>query len=182
VFVNNFNGVFAERMVSQTTEWHLDHYIAGLFASMEEDSLMITLSDLQLGPTQSVVNKWRVENGLPPSPNGSFFEVVKVILGEAGEVFSWSTSCKTPAYAYVYRRVRQDPNLKMATIMCCNKYCQHSQLGTLIPAVAFNKEEKAVVGTCDCKTSPKSMRRIPIVTLEEFVNGDPTYRDWGVGE
>ena len=46
VFVNNFGGVFAERCVNNGSKWHLDHYIAGLLASMEEETIIITLSDL----------------------------------------------------------------------------------------------------------------------------------------
>lgn len=179
VFVNNFNGVFAERMVSQTTEWHLDHYIAGIFASMEEDSLMITLSELPLGPTKAAVNKWRKDNGLEESPNASFFDVVKIELGEAWQVFSWSTSCQTPAHAYVYRRLRQDPSLRTASVMCCNINCKHSKSETPIPAVSFNREGKAVVATCECKMTLKSSRRIPVVSVEEFVHG-LEYRDWGL--
>ena len=46
VFVNNFGGVFAERCVNSGSKWHLDHYIAGLLASMEEGTIIVTLSDL----------------------------------------------------------------------------------------------------------------------------------------
>lgn len=181
IFVNNFNGVFAERMQAQeASSWHLDHYIAGLFASMEEGSLMFTLSDLQLGPTQKEVNKWRIDNNLEPSPNASFFDVVKVELGEAGKVFSWSSSCKAPAYAYVYRRVKQDPALRSATILCCNIYCEHSKAGTPIPAVAFNRDGKAVVGTCECKMTLRSKRREQAIKVSEFLGPNSEYRDWGV--
>lgn len=172
IFVNNFNGVFAERSARFTTEWHLDHYIAGKFASMAEGSVMVTLSDLQLGPTQSEANKWREENGLQPSPNASFFEVKKVLLGEAGQVFSWSTSCKTPAYAYVYKRVKQNPKLREAAMLCCNKDCEHAIAGTPIPATTINKEGRVVVGTCECKMSLRSNRRIAPVKFLDFVNSN----------
>ncbi|CAB9500598.1 lysine N-methyltransferase, H3 lysine-79 specific [Seminavis robusta] len=179
VVVNNFNGVFAERMVTQTaSQWHLDHYIAGLFASMHEGSILVSLSDLQLGPSRREVNRWRQDNNLQPSPNASFFEVVKVELGEAGQVFSWSTSCKAPAVAYLYRRVRQDPNLRTACTLCCNIQCKHSKLGTPIPAVALNREGKAVVGTCECKMTLRSNRRVPHITVAEYLSSRE-YREWG---
>lgn len=170
VFVNNFNGVFAERSSQFTTKWHLDHYIAGLFASMAEGTVMVTLSDLQLGPTQTEANKWREENGLEPSPNASFFEVKKVELGGAGQVFSWSTSCKTPAYAFVYKRVKQDPRLRGAALLCCNKDCEHALSGTPIPATTINQQGRVVVGTCQCKMSLRSNRRLPEVRFLDFVN------------
>lgn len=140
---------------------------------------MFTLSDLQLGPTQAEVNKWRIDNNLQPSPNASFFDVVKVELGQAGQVFSWSTSCKTPAFAYVYRRVKQDPVQRSATILCCNIHCEHSRKGTPIPAVAFNRDGKAVVGTCECKMSLRSNRRIPQIQISEFLDPSSEYKHWG---
>jgi hypothetical protein len=181
VFVNNFNGVFAERMQPQAaSDWHLDHYIAGLFASMEEESIMFTLSDLQLGPTQKEVNKWRIDNNLEPSPNASFFDVVKVELGEAGQVFSWSTSCKAPAYGYVYRRVKQEPGRRSATLLCCNINCEHSKKGTPIPAVSYNRDGKAVVGTCECKMTLRSSRRMPSIQVSEFLDPRSEYKHWGL--
>ena len=177
--VNNFNGVFAERMVPQSAnQWHLDHCIAGLFASMQEGSIMVTLADLQLGPSQKEVNKWRQDNNLSPSLNASFFDVIKVELGEAGQVFSWSSSNKAPAYAYLYRRVKQDAGLREACTLCCNIQCEHSRLGTPIPAVALNRDGRAVVGTCVCRTTLRSNRRIPLVTVQEFLNSQE-YWSWG---
>ena len=180
VFVNNFGGVFAERCVNHGSKWHLDHYIAGLFASMEEETIMITLSDLQMGPTRKDVNKWRIANKMETSLNASFFDVVKVELGEASDVFSWSQSSTAPAFAYVYLRVKQDPNLRTASITCCNRDCEHSHAGTPIPAVTYNKEGKVVVGACSCKrTSVRSRRDIPVVNFLEFLDVNGEYRDWG---
>jgi hypothetical protein len=180
VLVNNFNGLFAERLVQQAASpWHLDHYIAGLFASMQEGSIMVTLCDLQLGPTQREVNKWRQDNKLSPSLNASFFDVVKVKLGEAREAFSWaSSSNKAPAYAYLYRRLAQEHGLREASILCCNVKCKNCRLGTPIPAVALNKEGKAVVGMCGCRMTSRSKRHmIPHVTVQEFLNSEE-YQDW----
>jgi hypothetical protein len=179
VVVNNFNGVFAERFLLQSgSQWHLDHYIAGLFASMQEGSIMVTFAALQLGPTQKEVNKWRQDNNLKTSPNGSFFDVIKVEIAEAGQVFSWSSSNKAPAYAYLYRRVAQDSSLRGACTLCCNLQCKHCRLETPIPAVALNREGKAVVGSCECRMTLKSNRRIPVVTVQEFLNSKD-YREWG---
>ena len=141
---------------------------------------MFTLSDLQLGPTQQEANKWRTDNNLDPSPNASFFDVVKVELGEAAQVFSWSNSCKAPAYAYVYRRVKQDPSLRSATLLCCNAQCEHSRMSTPIPAVTFNRDGKAVVGTCECKMTLRSNRRIPQIRVSEFLDPKGDYRNWGI--
>ena len=115
------------------------------------------------------------------TPNASFFDVVKVNLGEASQVFSWSQSSTAPAFAYVYRRLKQDPNLRTASVTCCNRDCRHSRLGTAIPAVTYNKEGKAVVGACSCKrTSLRSRRDIPVVTFLEFLDPNGDYNDWGL--
>ena len=114
------------------------------------------------------------------TPNGSFFDVVKVNLGEANQVFSWSQSSTAPAFAYVYRRVKQDPGLRTASITCCNRDCEHSWAGTAIPAVTLNNELKAVVGACSCKrTSLRSRRDIPTVSYLDFLDPGSEYSDWG---
>lgn len=139
---------------------------------MAPGTIMVTLTDLNLGPTRMEANKWREENGLKPSLNASFFEVRKVKLGEAGQVFSWSTSCKTPAYAYVYKRVEQEPDRREATIMCTSKHCKEAEKGTPIAATSINQLGKVVLATCECKMGLRSNRRIPVADFLEFVNAN----------
>jgi hypothetical protein len=136
---------------------------------MAEGSVMVTLSDLNLGATLTEANKWREDNGLKPSLNASFFEVRRVELGPAGQVFSWSSSCQTPAYAFVYKRVKQDPSEKGAVLMCSNKDCKHSSDGKIIPATALNQFGKVVLGSCNCKMSIRSSRRIPDLKFLDFM-------------
>lgn len=181
VFVNNFGGVFSHRCENQGgSQYHLDHYIAGLFASMEEEAILITLSDLQMGPTRKEANNWRIANKMESSENASFFDVVKVELGESSQVFSWCQSSAKPAIAYVYRRLKQAAHLRSSTFFCCNRDCEHSSLGTPIQAVSINNEGKAVVGHCQCKMlSCRSRRDIPTVTFQEFLKKDGDYSEWG---
>jgi hypothetical protein len=74
VFVNNFGGVFAEQFETRPGKpFHLDHCVAGLFESMQEGSIMVTLHPLELGPTLEEANRQRVAKTLSTSLNASFF-------------------------------------------------------------------------------------------------------------
>jgi hypothetical protein len=173
VIANNFSG-----FDGSTGNQLMDRHAAVLFASMQEGAIMVTLSDLNLGPTLKQVDKWRQDNNLCPSPNATFFDLIKVKLGEAGKVFSWSSSSKAPVYAYVYRRVKQDSGLQTACKLCCNVDCKHSQLGTPIPAVVFDGEGNLALGNCECGMTLQSNGHIPHVTVQQFLSSQE-YRAWG---
>jgi hypothetical protein len=160
----------------------MDPFIAGLFASLAEGSVMVTLAELRLGLTQREANEWRAANGLKPSANASFFEVTKVKIGEAGQLFA-STSCETaPAYAFVYKRVRQQSNLRGAVTLCRNLDCHHLRNGDPIAATSINSGCRVVVGTCECGVYVPSSGKVKTMSYSDYVHQDDDWGDWGAPE
>jgi hypothetical protein len=166
-FVNNYNGVFGEKSSLPGQAYHLDQFIAGLFAKMEPGSVLVTLHPLSLGLRFKDAQKQRQKHGLSAgSSHASFFEFEKVSLGPKRDVFSFSGKGKhfnEETFCYKYTRLSQD-STEGAIFQCCNKACPRAQAGTPIPAtevitVKFGrpakKESRLVVNsTCpECKVS-----------------------------
>jgi hypothetical protein len=151
-FVNNFNGVFAER--SETT---LDFFVAGLLALMAPGARMATLHPLPLQPSKTTTNAHRLRNGLAESDDASFYELEVLNLGPANRCVSWSegNGNKKKIKVYLYTRVQQ--STAQSVVLCCNKGCLNAQNAVPIAAVEINSD-RPVLKTCDCKLVPHTVR------------------------
>jgi hypothetical protein len=159
-YVNNFNGVFAERSSKGNQKWFLDDYVSGIFASMAPGTIMVTLHPLNLGPTQSEANKSRNKQGLLESEDSSFYEVEKVLLGKACDTVKWNqhSSNKKNIYVYKYTRTIQSSDSD-AVFLCCNPTCPIATSQVPIPATTKNEEGRVVINHCECKVTAKNLRR-----------------------
>ncbi len=159
-YVNNFNGVFAERSVKNNGVWFLDDYCAALFALMTPGAIMVTLHPLNLGPTQEEANCIRRKHDLNESSNASFFEVEKVVLGKACDAVKWNqhSGNSRDIYVYKYTRLAQEAGPD-SVFMCCNPCCELAKKDLPISATTNNEEGRCVINQCDCKFTAKTLRR-----------------------
>ena len=155
-YLNNFNGVFAER--SNTQLYFLDHYCAGLFALMKPGSVLVTFHKIDLGRSRSESNEIRRQHGLPESDNASFFEMETIPLGRMKHCVTWCQDSSNSAIVYVhkYTRVDQpayDPS-SGGVWLCTNINCPFSNHDTPLEAtkrVQMNGEERIVINNqCEC--------------------------------
>ena len=160
-YVNNFNGVFAERSTKGNQKWFLDDYCAGLFALMGPGAMMVTLHPLSLGPTRSEANDTRRRRGLSESENSSFYEVEKVLLGRACDTVKWNQRSGNTKnlYVYKYTRVEQANEDGKAYFLCCNPACKFATDAVPIPATTQNEENRTVINHCECRVTTKTLRR-----------------------
>lgn len=164
VFVNNFNGVFADKCEMAKQTYFLDNYLAGIFAQMKVGSILVTLHPLDLGPSQSGANQRRRQHGLSESANSSFYEDEKVSLGMAKDVVSWSQygGCGDIIDVYKYTRVKQETSDGDESVfLCCNPICDKARLGTPITAtvtVTVAGGDQVVMNSCDCNLTSMKLR------------------------
>jgi hypothetical protein len=170
-FCNNFNGVFAEKSCKASRKYHLDNYVAGLFALMAPGSILVTLHPLDLGPSRNDANDQRRRHGLCESRNASFYNEEKVLLGEARRTVSWSENGgnKNAIYVYKYTRLEQE-TYGPSVFLCCNPACDNATDGTPIPATEIymepttgqdgkkTGESRCVICNCDCNVTTKKLR------------------------
>ena len=169
-FVNNFNGVFAERSVKLNTHWFLDDYVSGIFAMLVPGAIMVTLHPLNLGPTQDEANAIRRKHDLKESPKASFFTVEYVLLGRACDTVKWNKHSGNAKniYVYKYTRLSQGPDAgNNAVFLCCNPTCPDAKDCTPIPATTINEEDRCVMNQCKCKFTAKNLRRQSKKTYNE---------------
>ena len=159
-YVNNFNGVFADRSIKKKCVWFLDDYVAGLFALLAPGAIMVTLHPLNLGPTQEEANRIRRRHDLRESSNASFFSVEQVLLGKACDTVKWNqhSGNSKDMFVYKYTRLHQDAG-PHSVFMCCNPVCELAKIGTPISATTTNEEGRYVINQCRCKFTAKNLRR-----------------------
>ncbi|KAG7357069.1 histone methylation protein [Nitzschia inconspicua] len=159
-YVNNFNGVFADRSTKTGQKYFLDDYVAGLFALMAPGSIMITFHPLSLGLDRSSANDLRTRHGMAVSDNASFFEFEKVRLGKAYKTVKWTkhSGNESSIFVYKYRRLQQKHG-KNAVFLCSNPGCENAINEVPIQASTQNEEGRYVINHCACKYSAKNLRR-----------------------
>uniref|UniRef100_A0A7S3L1R3 Histone-lysine N-methyltransferase, H3 lysine-79 specific n=1 Tax=Amphora coffeiformis TaxID=265554 RepID=A0A7S3L1R3_9STRA len=162
-FVNNFDGVFAERSAKPGQNYHLDHFIAGLFAKMSPGSIMVTLHPLTLGHSLESAKDLRSRHGLEESDLASFFHSRTVTLGEAKDVVSWSAggSNRKPIQVWVYTRLEQPGTEGTAVFLCNNPKCERAINNEPQPAVGIvdaDGEKRCVIAECPCGNSARPLR------------------------
>lgn len=159
-YVNNYNGVFADRSSKNGDKYFLDNYIAGLFASMTPGSIMVTFWPLDLGLTRDEANKLRTKYNLTASENSSFYSFEKILLGKACNTVKWKQRSGNAhsIYVYKYTRLHQSNDDSGAVFLCCNKNCPHAISSVPILATTTNEFGKCVPNHCDCKFSPRILR------------------------
>jgi hypothetical protein len=159
-YVNNFNGVFAERSTKLNQKWFLDDYVAALFALMAPAAVMVTLHPVSLGPTKSEANQTRKKQGLGENENASFYDVEKVLLGKACDTVKWNQHSSNQKNIYVYKYTRlSQPCSESSVFLCCNPICQLAKDDVPIPATTTNEEGRRVMNHCECKVTAKNLRR-----------------------
>eukprot|EP00526_Cylindrotheca_closterium_P006460 CAMPEP_0113625038 /NCGR_PEP_ID=MMETSP0017_2-20120614/12923_1 /TAXON_ID=2856 /ORGANISM="Cylindrotheca closterium" /LENGTH=607 /DNA_ID=CAMNT_0000535119 /DNA_START=14 /DNA_END=1837 /DNA_ORIENTATION=+ /assembly_acc=CAM_ASM_000147 len=158
-YVNNFNGVFADRSSKGNQKWYLDDYVAGLFALMKPGTLMITLHPLNLGPTREEANDSRKKQGLSESDNASFYEVERILLGKACDTVKWTQMSGNRNNIYIYKHTRLDQESEESVFLCCNPSCKFAKDEVPISATALNDEDRVVMNHCECKITAKNLRR-----------------------
>lgn len=158
-YVNNFNGVFAERSCKANQKWFLDDFVAGLFALMSPGSVLVTLHPLNLGPTREEANATRKKQGLVESGNASFYDVEKILLGKACDTVKWNQHSGNQKNIYVYKYTRLVQPADDAVILCCNKSCKVAKQQLPIPATTINESGRIVINHCECKITAKNLRR-----------------------
>jgi hypothetical protein len=158
-YVNNFNGVFADRSTKIGQKYFLDDYIAGLFALMAPGTIMVTFHPLSLGLDRTSVNELRKRHGMKTSDNASFFEFEKVRLGKAYNTVKWTKKSgnETVIFVYKYRRTFQLEG-DNAVFLCSNPECENAINEVPIQAPIRNEEGRFVMNHCVCKYSPKNLR------------------------
>jgi hypothetical protein len=161
-YVNNFNGVFADRSSKNGQKWFLDHYIAGLFALMAPGSIMITFHPLSLVDDRDEANARRRKHGMNESANSSFYLSEKLFLGKAYKAVKWSqrSGNKDDIYVYKYTRVDQLAG-NDAVFLCSNPSCEKAINEIPISATTDNEEGRCVINHCTCGFSPKQLRARP---------------------
>ncbi|VEU42839.1 unnamed protein product [Pseudo-nitzschia multistriata] len=159
-YVNNFNGVFAERSSKNNDKWFLDDYIAGLFASMAPGAIMVTFHPLNLGLNRSSTNELRTRHELEQSEYASYYHSEKILLGKAWNSVKWNkrSGNTNDIYIYKYRRLAQ-PNHDDAVFLCCNPTCKLAIDMKPIPATTLNEDGRCVINHCECRFSPKNLRK-----------------------
>jgi hypothetical protein len=158
-YVNNFNGVFADRSSKGNQKWYLDDYVAGLFALMKPGTLMITLHPLNLGPTRNEANDSRKKQGLSGSDNASFYEVERILLGKACDTVKWTQMSGNRNNIYIYKHTRLEQESEESVFLCCNPSCKFAKDEVPISATALNDEDRVVMNHCQCKITAKNLRR-----------------------
>jgi SAM-dependent methyltransferase len=160
-YVNNFNGVFAERSSKVTQKWFLDNYVAGLFALMRPGAVLVSLHPLNLGPTKTEANRTRKKQGLTESEDASFYEVDKILLGKACDTVKWNqfSGNQKNIYVYKYTRVNQSTADGAAVFLCCNPACNFARDDVATPATSQNEEDRTVINHCECRVTTKNLRR-----------------------
>jgi hypothetical protein len=159
-YVNNFNGVFAERASLPGQTYFLDDYIAGLFGLMQPGAIMITFHALSLGKDIDDANDLRKKRGMRESDNASFFKMEKKLLGPAYKTVKWRdhSGNRSPIYIYKYERLPQSHGDRAVTL-CSNPHCENAVNEVPIPASTLNEEGRYVMNHCKCKISPMNLRR-----------------------
>jgi hypothetical protein len=160
-YVNNFNGVFAERSTKLNQKWFLDDYCAALFALMAPGAVLVTLHPLNLGQTRTEANESRVKKGLNASENSSFYNIEQVLLGKACDSVKWNqhSGNKKNIYVYKYTRVAQTGGDGKAVFLCSNPVCTFAKDEIVQPATTTNEEDRCVINNCVCKVTQKTLRR-----------------------
>ena len=159
-YVNNFNGVFGERSSKNKDKYFLDDYIAGIFASMAPNSIMVTFHALTLGLERDEANASRKKHNMGESENASFYSYEKILLGKACDTVKWKSRSgnKKDIFVYKYRRLKQ-PDQDSAVFLCCNPTCAKAVAGIPIAAMTTNEDGKCVINHCECKVSPRMLRK-----------------------
>lgn len=175
-FCNNFNGVFGDKSSKRGQKYHLDNYIAGLFASMPPGSMLVTLHPIDLGLPQSYVLERRNLHGMstPDRTLASFFECETISLGLAKDCVSWAGSSNTSTIElYKYTRLSQS-NTTESVFLCPNPYCEFAAKGTSIPATQFDcsrdgqgiETPRVVMNRCECGGDRSSRRMQNKLTVQ----------------
>ncbi|KAL3908866.1 MAG: hypothetical protein SGILL_008318 [Bacillariaceae sp.] len=159
-YVNNFNGVFAERSTKLGQKYFLDDYVAGLFALLQPGAIMVTFHPISLCLDLNEANEARRKHGMEDSANASFYEYERVPLGQAYKTVKWKqiSGNTKEIYVYKYRRLLQDHGGE-AVFLCSNPKCKNAIDNKPITASIINEEGRYVMNHCPCRVSPKNLRR-----------------------
>ena len=159
-YVNNFNGVFAERSSKNKDKWFLDDYISGIFASMAPGAIMVTFHPLNLGLDRDCANSLRSKHNLAKSDHASYYDIEKILLGKAFCTVKWNkrSGNTKDIFVYKYRRLHQ-PGHHDAVFLCSNPSCKIATNMVPIPATTTNEDGRCVINHCKCKFSPKNLRK-----------------------
>ena len=159
-YVNNFNGVFAERSSKNKDKWFLDDYISGIFASMAPGAIMVTFHPLNLGLNRENANSLRSKHNLAESDHASYYESEKILLGQAFCSVKWNkrSGNTNNIFVYKYKRLHQ-PGHHDAVFLCSNPSCKMASDMVPIPATTKNEDGRCVINHCECKFSPKNLRK-----------------------
>ena len=171
IFFDNYNGIFSgERGLAE----NLERYVAALFASAPEGTIMITMSPLRasLGCKplkEAIQTRKRLGLPVPQATDASFYEVEEFNLGPINDVYSfaagYSETEKTQIKCHLYLRTQQQT--KEASFFCNNSDCKMAQAAKPIEAIHFeasnskgcdNNEKAAVIGSCSCRVSDRVLR------------------------
>mmetsp|Transcript_3559 Transcript_3559/g.3856 ORF Transcript_3559/g.3856 Transcript_3559/m.3856 type:complete len:370 (-) Transcript_3559:148-1257(-) len=158
-YVNNFNGVFADRSSKNGDKYFLDNYIAGIFASMAPGSIMVTFHPLSLGLERDETNSSRKKHNMDESEYASFYSFEKILLGKACHTVKWNQRSGNThdIFVYKYKRLHQSRQ-DSAVFLCCNPRCQNAIDAIPIPATTTNEDGRCVVNHCECGISPRARR------------------------
>jgi hypothetical protein len=157
-FVNNFNGVFADRSAKKSHMYYLDDFVSGLFASMKEGSVLVTLYPLTLAPSMHEANALRKLHGMLPVENASYYSMEILSLGPANQVVSWSYGggCTNDVKLYKYVRVGNPE------FVCSNPSCTKARSGTKLDAtreVFLGNVGYLVVNSCCSNRTLRKSRK-----------------------
>jgi hypothetical protein len=171
-FVNNYGGVFAEKSSLPRQLYHLDHFIAGLFAQMEPGSVLVTMHPLNLGlPFQDAEKRRKMQGLSTGSPNASFFEFEEIILGQMKDVVSWAKSNTDEIKCYKYTRLPQE-STEGSVFKCCNGECRVAgQVKDAVSQCCIDSchvaaQGKGAVFQCCNKACPRAQAGTPIPATE----------------
>lgn len=178
-FANNFDGFWSQkshRTSQDLSKPSLDDYLAGLFPHMVPGSILVTLSPLRLGISQTRATELEQRHGWASDVRRSFFREERIVLGKRGEIFSWNEaqSDTGPAMAYKYTRLDQSTHdgggppssgndtatAAAAVFLCCTPSCPKCIGAVPIPATRLEAGTgKLLINHCDgCNVATRTLR------------------------
>jgi hypothetical protein len=94
------------------------------------------------------------------SDYASFYSYEKILLGKACRTVKWNQRSGNThdIFVFKYKRLHQ-PLRDSAAFLCCNPKCKNANDEIPIAATRINEDGRCVMNYCECKHSPRELRK-----------------------